>query len=192
MIDLRDKAWVVFGRRGLGKSVLLKHILSKTPDHLLYDPLGEHEGFRRYIPEDRKSVEELSRFIEKVVLKERPSMFVVDECNRYVPPKPAPLPAGIDDLNDFARHYGISMGYVARRPVQFHTDIVELADYIFVFNLNGRNDHRYLEDLHRGFGDAVRGLAKHQFAILAQGSEIIIHAPVAFTDLGQYTDPESE
>ncbi len=170
----------MFGLRGSGKSWLVKHILDSTPDHLIYDPLGEHQGYRQYIPEDRSSVQELEELVQALVIpeKNRPALFVVDEANKYIRPKPNPLPAGIDDLNDFARHWDLSVGYVCRRPVQFHTDIVELSNYVFFFGLSGKNDYRYMEDLHHGLGDAVRSLAEYEFVSLKDGREITLHAPI--------------
>jgi len=180
VIDLTEKGWCIFGRRGGGKSWLLKHILDSTPDHLVYDPLEEHPGYRRYIPEDRTSIPELEALVNDLVIPEqfRPSLFVMDEANRYIRPKPNPLPSGINDLNDFARHWDMSVGYVCRRPVQFHTDIVELSNYLFFFGLSGKNDHAYMEDLHHGLGDAVRNLKKYEFISLADGQVMTLHAPI--------------
>jgi len=166
--DLTSKGWAAFGLRGSGKSWLLKSIADTTPSHIVYDPLREHEGYNRYIPDDRTSVPELNRFISEIVIPRRPALVVIDEASRYIKPKPNPLPEAVGDLNDFARHWKISCGYVARRPVQFHTDIVELADVVFFFALPGKNDHRYLEDLHVGLGDAVRELPKYHFAVLSE------------------------
>jgi len=178
MIDLSNKGFVICGTKGGGKSWLTKHILDSNPDHLIYDPLHEHQGYRRYLPTDRTSVPELERFVKDVVIPRRPAIWIIDEANRYIPPKPNPLPEGINDLNDYARHWKISCGYVCRRPVQFHTDIVELAHYLFIFKLTGKNDYRYLEDLKAGLGDAVRGLQPHHFACLEGGQEITVHAPI--------------
>lgn len=178
MIDLHNKGWCVFGLRGSGKSWLVKHILDSTPNHIVYDPLNEHQGYRRYSPEDRSSTEELSEFVNAIVIPRKPDLFVIDEANKYVQPKPTRLPPGVSDLNDFARHWGISTGYVARRPVQFHTDIVELSNHVFFFSLPGKNDYQYLEGLHSGLGDTVRSLPPFHFATLTDGRDIQVHTPI--------------
>lgn len=178
MIDLRNQGWCIFGVRGSGKSWLLKHILDSTSDHLVYDPLDEHEGYRRYVPDDRQSADELDRVINSLVIKHKPKLFVVDEGNKYIRPKPTPLPPGVSDLNDFARHWGMSCGWVCRRMTQFNTDIVELSNRLFFFKLTGKNDHKYMEDLHQGLGDAVRGLGKHEFISLTEGNIMETHGPV--------------
>ena len=131
MIDLTEKGWCIFGRRGGGKSWLVKHILDSTPNHVVYDPLGEHIGYRQYLPTDRQSVTELEEMVNGLVIPTRVPLFVVEEANKFIRPKPHPLPKGIDDLNDLSRHWGMSVGYVCRRPVQFHTDVVELSHYLF-------------------------------------------------------------
>jgi hypothetical protein len=197
-MDLGSKGWAVFGLRGSGKSWFVKSVLESTPDHLIYDPLKEHSGYNKYTPSDRTSIEELSKVIEGPVIKGvkvtednkamfptrrvgetwKPELFVIDECNRYVYPKPTRLPKPIADLVDYGRHWSLSFGAVARRPVQFHTDLIELADVVFFFNLPGKNDHAYLESLHSGLGDTVRDLPPYHFVGFSHGSEITVHAPI--------------
>ena len=156
----------------------MKHILDSTPDHLVYDPLDEYQGYRRYIPEDRQSSEELNKLINDLVIPRKPRLFVVDEANKWVKPKPTPLPSGAADLNDFGRHWGTAVGWVARRMTQFNTDITELANHVFLFKLSGKNDHQYMENLHQGLGDAVRNLKPYEFMSLTNGSEMQLHSPV--------------
>jgi len=176
MINLENKGWCVFGPRGSGKSWLLESILDSTTDHIVYDPMSDHRGYRQYIPRDRSSVEELSDLVRHVVIPTRVSLFAVDEANKYIIPRKR-LPPGIDDLLDFNRHYEISFGCISRRPVQFHADLVELSDVLFIFGLQGKNDYQYLEDVHRGLGDAVRALPRYHFVSYSHG-EIISHLPI--------------
>jgi len=178
MIDLANKSWCIFGLRGSGKSWLLESILDSTPDHWVYDPTDDLKGYRRYIPTKRDSIAELSGFITKIIIPKKPALFAIDEANKYIVPKPTPLPAGISDLNDLARKWMISCGYVARRPVQFHTDIVELSNYVFFFHLPGKNDYAYMEGLHQGLGDAVRALKSFQFVVLKEGQTYEVHDPI--------------
>lgn len=177
MINLSNKSFVIFGEKGGGKSWLTKHIMDSTPSHLIYDPLNEHPGYRQYVPDDRESVDELEDVINGMVIPWKPALFIIDEANRYVQPRPSRLPRGISSLNDFNRHWGIATGFVARRPVQFHSDLVELAHARFFFHLTGKGDHRYLEDLKVGLGDTVRQLPLYHFAIFMDG-EIQIHTPI--------------
>ena len=177
-IDLTKKQFVICGLRDSGKSWLTKSIMDTTDAHLVWDPMGEHEGYHVYRPTDRESTEELNAFTRNMVIAWRPALVVYDEINRIIEPKPTRLPPALADVVDFGRHWGISVGYVARRPVQFHTDIVELADYLFLFRLTGNNDHKYLESLKTGLGDAVRDLPKWHFVVYHDGDHYV-HAPIA-------------
>ena len=68
-MDLANKGWAVFGLRGSGKSWFVKSVLQSTRDHLIYDPLKEHQGYNKYTPTDRTDIEELSTLIEGPVIK---------------------------------------------------------------------------------------------------------------------------
>lgn len=185
MIDLANKRFVIFGLPGSGKTELGKYILRSTRNHLVYDPLGgdpnhhDWDGFRRYVPDDRESVGEFNRATKELVIGKRPRLYLVDEANKYILPKPHPLPSAIADLNDLSRHWGITWGLIARRPVQFHTDVVELAHYVFVFGLGGKNDRAYLDSIISGLGDDVANLPKYHFAVVEGGRQYYIHSPIS-------------
>jgi len=179
MIDLTNKRFVILGLQGSGKTILAKHLLSKTKKHLVYDVVKEYKGFNRYIPTDRNSKEELESFIQVLVFKRvKPSLLIIDEANRYLEPKPTALPLGISELNDLSRHIGISWGVICRRPVQLHSDMMELAHYLFIFNLRGKNDISYLDTILPGLGDTVANLKPYEFAVVSDNREITVHEPL--------------
>lgn len=184
MVDVTNKRFGIFGLPGGGKTELAKSIVSSTREHLVYDPLGrdpdhhDWDNFRRYIPDDRESISEFNFAVKELVIKLRPRLFLVDEANKYIRPKPNPLPSAIADLNDLSRHWGISWGLIARRPVQMHTDVLELAHFLFIFNLKGKNDRAYLNSLIDGLGDTVRELEPFHFVVVEGGSRYYIHAPL--------------
>ena len=178
MFELDNKRFVVFGLMGSGKTELVKSILRSTDKHLIYDPMNEYPGFRRYVPDDRQSSSELSEMVEAMVIPWKPRLFVVDEANKYILPKPNPLPRGIADLNDLSRHWDIAWGAVCRRPTQFHTDVVELAHFLFIFGLHGKNDRVYLNDLKAGLGDTVDSLPQYYFAVVTDMREVVVHRPI--------------
>ena len=187
-VDLTNKSFVICGQKGSGKSWLIKSICDSTPDHIIYDPLNEHDGYRRYIPEDRDSKSELSDMITGIVVPQRPAVFIIDEGNKYIRPKPTPLPApGVADMLDFSRHYGVAFGVGMRRPVQVHSDVLELAHYVFAFQTSGKNDFGYYEDLYAGMGDVVRHLPRYHFAILEAGQSLSVHKPVEMPVHPTYT-----
>ena len=178
-IDLAGKKFCILGLTGSGKTWLAKHILASTPSHMVYDPLGEYEGFRQFQPKDRHSIMELDEFIENQVYPFKPALFVLDEANRYLPANnKESLPPFIADLIDLHRHWGVAWGAVSRRPTQFSTDIVEQAHYTFLFTLPGANDRKRFNSLVSGLGDVVSDLPKHHFAVLENSGKYWIHAPV--------------
>ena len=181
--DIRCKRFCIFGLQQSGKSYLARRILASEPAHFVYDPLHEHVGcnrylarYRQYIPE---AIAELDLLVRRVVIGSgKVRLFVVDEANRYCPNR-RPLPDSIGELNDFQAHYDIGFGVIARRPVQLHTDLVELAHYLFVFSLRGKNDLAYLDCLAAGLADAVAGLEKYHFVVVDPQRRFTVHAPVA-------------
>jgi len=169
MIDLTRKTWALFGYKGGGKSTLAQYIASSYgASCLYYDTLHEvpdEVKFHSFQPVNRQSVAELEHLVEIIKNSKRYRMFIIDEANRFCKPKPVPLPQGIADMNDWCRHsqYNLSVGYIARRPVQLNSDLTEIADYLFIFQLGGKNDIQYLNDLRSGLGDVVKDLPLYHF-----------------------------
>lgn len=176
VLNLNNKRFLITGLQGSGKSNLAKHLLRQTPQHFVYDPLNEYQGFNRYVPGKRNSIAEFEKVTEFVIAT-KPRFYLVDEANKYILPKPHPLPEKLGDLNDFSRHWGISWALLARRPSQFHTDVVELAHYLFVFRTQGRNDRKFLDDIHKGLGDIATTLPPFHFLVI-DGANFYVHSPV--------------
>jgi hypothetical protein len=171
-IDLTRKTWAAFGYKESGKSTLAKIIGTEWgTEALYYDTLKEVPDtakFHAYKPKNAQSVMELESVLLLLKQNHRYRMLIIDEANRYCPPKPHPLPLGVQDANDWCRHpqYNMSIGYIARRPVQINSDLVEICDYLFVFQLGGKNDIQYLNGLHEGLGDTVRNLKPYWFCFV--------------------------
>ena len=149
---------------------------------LLYDTLGEapaDAAYHTYAPKDRNSVAELESVIESIKDARRFQLFLIDECNRFAPSKPAPLPVQLADLNDQCRHYDLSVGYISRRPVQLNQDLTELSDYVFLFHLKGHSDIRYLDDMAAGLGQAVLDLKGFEFVVVMPDRSFYISKPIA-------------
>ncbi len=183
-VDLQGKGFAILGLRGTGKTYLAKYLLKQNPRSIVYDVLHEYQGLNRYIVEYRQAgkmaLQELNLFIGKVVINSgKIKLFVLEEANRYCPPKPSPLPLEILELNDFGRHFGVSFGVIARRPTQLHSDLIELADYLFIFQLKGKNDILYLNSLAQGLGDAVLSLPQYQFVIVYPNHTFQVHEAVS-------------
>ncbi len=184
MLDLSSKGFCIFGLPDSGKSTLANSILSdygKTA--FVYDTLGEYKDgpYDSYIPTERNNPAELETIARKIMASGRYSLFIIDETNRFCPSKPALLPPAIADLNDFRAHYDLAVGYICRRPVQLNQDLTELAHYLFIFQLDGKNDGTYLNDLKDGLGDAVRDLAPYHFVLYHKGFDFEVYSPVSET-----------
>jgi len=171
---LKNKVFVVFGLRGTGKSTFVNHIANSVGvSALVYDTLSESPPSPKYSvyrPHDRYNVGELETVIKMIIpsTTKAPfaSLFIIEEANRFCPSKPHVLPPIVADLNDQCRHYNMGLGFVARRPVQLHQDITELADYIVIFRLSGIRDIKYLNDISMGLGDTLKTLKGHDFIIV--------------------------
>jgi len=187
IVDITNKRFVILGIQGSGKSELTKDLLSGVKNHMVYDVHREHTGFNRYLVEHKQvrsykpndpGIAELNTFVSQVVLKSgQIRLFVLEEANRYCPNK-RPLPSSILVLNDDQRHDRIAFGSIARRAAQLHTDLVELAHYLFIFRLPGKNDFIYLEEVAEGLGEAVRQLPKYHFVIVDELRNFTVHEPV--------------
>ncbi len=190
-MDLTGKSWAEFGLKGSGKSTLTDNILTAYgTDALYYDTANEspkESNYYVYRPDSAYSVAELETVINAIKPAALPDggykvpkykLFVIDEANRTCPSKPAPLPPAVADLNDQCRHYVISVGYIARRPSQLNQDLTELADYLFIFRLTGKNDIAYLNNTVTGLGDAVQRLAPFEFVTVYPDRHYSITPPV--------------
>ncbi len=187
-INLKGKTAADFGLRGSGKSYLAD-MLARTygPQALIYDTLGEYDAkapYDIYRPRDQNSVAELEKVIRDVMRSRKYKLLVIDEAHRFCPPKPAPLPLAVRDLNDFCRHeqYDISVIFIAQRPVKLHQDITEQADYLFLFRLAGKNDQTYLNEVSDGLGDAVKELPQYHFYLADQARKYQLMRPVEKTN----------
>lgn len=191
---LKGKGICVFGLKGSGKSVWTRNLVSQYKDHIIVDPMLEYPGFRRYIPQNRfygdEAIQEINTLAELLVVpkknnaKAKVDLFAIDEANRFCPSK-VRLPAAILDINDYQRHWDLTTVYVARRPVQLNTDLVELANYIVIFNLAGKNDHQYLNDLSRGLGDECLKLPKYHYMFVDENREYQVMEPVNIVKTGK-------
>lgn len=181
MLDLENKGFVIFGLPDGGKSTLANYILQQFGARaFVYDTLDEYPGepFDSYSPKDRQDVFEFESIIRAVMNSRQYSLILIDEANRFCPSKPSPLPQVVADLNDWRAHFGIAVGYIARRPVQLNQDLTELSHYLFIFCLKGKNDIGYLNDLSDGLGDQVRQLQPYHFVVLDQLRNYQVYAPV--------------
>ena len=181
------KTTCIFGLRGSGKTTWAESIAENQAFHsIVYDTVREYptnKKFDVYRPVNSNSIGEFVTFIRGYIKREgefgkqmerypRYTLLLVDEFNRFAPGGGKALHPALMDLNDQLRHppYQIGVVYIARRPTQIHPDIVGLADSILCFQLSGKNDIQYLNDLKKGYGDAVEALGKYHSVLLTGGT----------------------
>ena len=183
-LQLTRKTWCVFGYKESGKSILAKVLATSYGEKCLYyDTLHECPSaskFHSYAPKNKQSLPELEVIIGLIQQNRRYRMFIIDEANRYAPAKPAVLPQSIADMNDWCRHpqFNLSVGYIARRPVTLNTDLTEIADYLFIFQLGGVNDIKYLNQMRSGLGDTVKELSQYHFVVVRPNRTWEVMSPV--------------
>ena len=180
-LSLDSKLVCVFGLRGTGKSVWVNRLATGYKKKaLVFDTLGEIAGktpYDFYAPVARDEVDELCQIIDFTRQKGY-KLLVIDEANRYAEPKPKPLPPCLRDLVDYSRHWKLTVCWVARRPIQVHSDIIELSDYLVLFRLTGRLDRTYLDSLATGLGEAVFTLPDWHYILVNPDRSFKRYQPV--------------
>jgi hypothetical protein len=74
----------------------------------------------KYRQFENAAVNELNQFINQIVINSRKTACFSSMRQSVLPPKPARLPDGVLQLNDWQRHMNVGFGCIARRPSQLH------------------------------------------------------------------------
>ena len=185
-IDLQGSHWLTLGLKGSGKSNFNKWLLSKRPRHMIFDPVKEYQGYHRYIPRNTRgdaAVEELKQVTDQVVKSNQNQVdyFYVDEVNRYVS-KRGQLDGAVGELIDLNRHSNLGVGFTAILKQKVNTEIRELADYIFIFNLAGKASLEFLDDMAENTRKAMETMGQYECVMLDQNRNIRILSPVPNMD----------
>lgn len=186
--NLVGKQVGVFGLKNSGKTNFVKWLLKNFyPRSFVFDPMDEYKdewGFNQYVPQQKRSQAELEMFIDQVIKpnKQQIDMMVVDESNRYHT-KGGELDGPVAEIIDYGTsHWNLGAIFIARRPVQVHTDILELSEYLFIFRLTGKNDHKRLDNIAPGLSDAVRDLPQYGCVMVKPDRSFEVLQPVPLMD----------
>lgn len=194
------------GMRGSGKTTFAKWFIKNIfPNHLVFDTIykinsKDYAGFNRYQVNNANGGEQLKKEfddfffgLQKQEVKGSTFYFspqgkvidciVIEEANLVAPSRETP-PLALRFLTNVGRHANLANVCIIRRPTQLHTDVIELADYLIIFALDGKNDIDYLNEIKQGLGDATQKLdiEKHDFIIYKRGHSVQMFTKVTVNE----------
>ncbi len=176
----------VFGRKGCGKSTLVKEIVDEAPRVIVFDTMGEYTRKRDHPVESFElAMMELGRIQHKnrfrlvlrlvdnedalaamrVAFDVGDCLFVVEETSFYC--SPSYLPPELAQFVRYGRHRGIDQIYVSRRPAEIHRDLTAQSDLIVSFQQREPADIEYLRRSMGPEADRLPQLKK--FSIMVSG-----------------------
>ena len=159
---------VVLGRRGSGKTTLVKSMLCRFPRVLIVDPEHEYPGtvcdslselYGRARTERRfqlvyrpalgvAGTDELDAVdcLAQIAYNVGHLLLVIDEADRYASQGKNTLPY-VRLLIDEGRHREVGLCAIARRPSRVPKDLIENAGWLYLFHTHGEHSHRYLASI---------------------------------------------
>lgn len=192
-----DQGMVVLGRRGLGKSTLIRWLCGEVPyDLTVLDVAGDMEDLKklgspsdgisnlfsdlklkdgkRHVdyffvnPHDEKKVSEIILEAEKKGRR----WVILDEADRY--DYYSNVKNALSDFVNLGRHY--QCGYIAgaRRTANLGTDFIANATYAFIFRHTNRNDIAYLLKEFELTERQLRTLPDYHFIVCKNGVPLFI------------------
>lgn len=190
-IDLKGQQWLTLGVKGAGKSYFTDSLMQRASGKVvIFDPMDEYSdkrGIYRIVPSEKRgeeAIEQLRETIEFIETnQDEISYFVVDEISRFHQ-KGGILDDALGQLLDLNRHMDIGIGFIARRPTQVHTDIREMADYLFLFGLRGANDQKMLNEISSGLESSMTEMIEeypaHSFITVYPSRKYEIMEPISW------------
>jgi hypothetical protein len=177
----------IFGKKGSGKSTLVREILGEWDRVLVFDTMGEYgelAGAELYDTRDEaiRAIEQhaqdrtfvlVFRLIDDQdamdvlrVAYELPNiLLVLEETSFYC--SPSQMPDEIKMFVRYGRHREQSQIYVARRPSEVHRDLTAQSDLIITFT---QTEPRDLEYLRAVMGDEALGASRlPKYRVLVHG-----------------------
>ena len=184
--DIAGKRVVICGKPGSGKTRLAFHLaaLDEPERRAIWDPMRQFTGFPGsglYHPASALDTREFARWLGATTpqggrTSSKYNGVIIDEGN-LVMKNGSKLPPEVAAHVHLGRHFGASWVTITRRLANLHTDVVELADYVIVFQLLGANDVRRLNGLCAGMGVEAQRLPEFHYLVF-DGSGYTAHAPL--------------
>jgi hypothetical protein len=197
----------VFGRKGSGKSTLVREIVDEAPRVIVFDTMGEYARKRDKIFDTFESAaselgrvqhERRFRVIIQLVDEEDAlaamrvaydvpaCLIVVEETSFYC--SPSYLPMELARFVRYGRHREIDQIYVSRRPAEIHRDLTAQSDLIVSFQQHEPGDVEYLRKVMGPDADRLPGLPK--YAIIVSGDVADAPLPILERLAGQKGTPK--
>lgn len=168
---------VVLGRRGLGKSVLIRFLAYEVPfDLVVLDVAGDMGSLKRLATKERKVDYYMINphdedKVGEIILKaeeEGNKLVLLDEADRY--DYYTNVKNELSDFVNLGRHY--QTGYIAgaRRTANLAQDFMANATYAWIFRHTSRRDLEYLKQEFPDIPeDVLRHLEDHEFIVCKNG-----------------------
>ena len=169
----------VLGQRGSGKSSWIQKALPDIPRFILWDTLGEYEGYAQainkqelfdYVWDNEAGVlqvvyntidEDDFGFVCTVCENIGDLTFIVEEVDNYATPNL--IPVELRRLLKYGRHVGLSMIFVSRRPAEINRLITSQSQRFICFTIIEPVDVRYLTSIIGPVAKVLPTLKKLEF-----------------------------
>ena len=190
---------VVLGRRGSGKTTLVKSFLPRFHRVIVVDPNHEYSGevftslgdlYRACLgggsfqvvyqpPTGAPDADELDRVdcVAQVAWTVRSVLLVIDEADRYVRLGKDTLPY-VRLVIDQGRHRNVGLCAIARRPSRVPKDVIENASSLYLFHCHEPHSQRYLAGIIGADVEALAGLSAGQYLAWSERGGVV-HSSIA-------------
>ena len=155
-----NKIITVFGRKGTGKTTLVKNIVKISNRMMLIDPLNEYNNGIVYYDKSlvydeimnnerfRVVFRPLSKtdfewFVDLAVAKGNVTL-VIDEADQFT--NISYMSKALYWVIHYGRHYDVSLILASRMPNRIRSDITAQADMILTFQQQGRAVLKYIDE----------------------------------------------
>lgn len=154
---------VALGKRGSGKTSVVKAIASPLPNKVIIDIVGNLESIkdksaRYFLTSPLNSV----GIFDKLDYKKGNFYLVLDEADRI------PYKNALQEIINLGRNWNIGYIATARRTANIHKDYLANANHVIVFRHNLPQDLEMLSEwLPANAFDIVTKLGDHQFVLVS-------------------------
>jgi DNA helicase HerA-like ATPase len=182
---MQNRIIIVQGKKGSGKTTLCNEMLESEKRYIVVDSLREYTCGTTF-----ESVQEFAGFaktkmrgkiqsvvrvgtdddfdklcrIVKVLGEVKPILYVVEEAD--IRCSPTYLPASLDQLIRYGRHWGVSLLAISRRPAEITRHLTAQADTIIAFQTFEPRDLEFFRKrCGLDFARDVARLKPHRFIV---------------------------